>query len=220
MRKRILIIAVITILVLISCACGRADDIIEEEIPLSKTVATEDGGITLNVPENWEADDSRNNDTLVLTLTDNVSAYAQVYCYALDEDFDSIEAFLLEYVDYYGDDILSEVETLEVGGMPARRFEYLYEDYNENFYEARFRGFVYLIETPDGVISIDAYYSIIEPFSETDEVSTELERALLVRIIESIRIIETPDDVDIIDNENTDDDSMTAPEDDGDTPVE
>ena len=198
MSKRILIITVITILALISCACGGAEDIIEENIPLSKTVSTADGNITLNVPENWEADDSRNTDTMVLTLTDNVSAYAQVYCYALDEDYDTIEAFLQEYLEFYGDDILSEVEALEIGGMPARKFEYLYEDYNEYFYEARFRGFVYLIETPDGVIGIDVYHSIIEPFSETDEVSTQSERDLLMRIIESLKVHEIADEMDDI----------------------
>lgn len=198
MRKIMLIAAALCLAVI--CGCGQQT---ENEPALSKTVYAEHGEVSFLIPEDWEADYTRNTDVLILTITDNLSAYAQVYYLGFDEEYTALDDFLYERLDLYGDDVLSDVETIDIDGMSAKKFEYTYKDYNENFEEALFHGFEYLIEAPEGVVYIDIYHTLVNPESDTQDVSTQQARRLLERIAQSIRIgdddeqTDEPDDADL-----------------------
>lgn len=190
MRRRLLSIAMIAVWIVALCGCENPK---ETDVPLGKTVLAVDGTVAFRVPDNWEADFSRNTDAFVLTITDNVSAYAHVYYYACDEDYATLDDFLTEFLYQFGDDIVGGVTDIEINGMRAKKFEYFYDDYNEHFEEARFCGFLYLIDAPDGVINVDVYYTQIEPFPDETMRCTPDEKRLLQSIAESLTITEAPD---------------------------
>lgn len=181
MTKKLLHIALVAALSVALCACGGG----ETPIDLPKTIFAVEGKLAFRVPENWSADYSDNEDALVLTMTDGVSAYAQVYYYGCDGNYTTLDDFLEEYQEFYGDSMQEEAVALTVGGQNAKKFEYIYEDYNENFQEARFRGFIYLVEAPAGVVCVDIYHLVVEPF--TDEVCTKEQRTLLEQIAQSLQ---------------------------------
>lgn len=169
------------------CGCGA--QALDEPV-LAKTLKSQQGDIVISVPDNW-VEDSVYMDIMVLKISDNISAYAQVYYLAYDEQYLTLDDFLDERLIIYSDDFTGEVQTLEIGGMAAKKFEYIYEDFTENFEEAKFHGFEYLIDAPKGVVYIDIYNTLINPKSETDEVSTPQQRRLLESIAESVRIGKT-----------------------------
>lgn len=167
-----------------ACGCGvQATD----ETILTKTVQSHKGDIVISVPDNWEAD-TEYMDILVLRITDNVSAYAQIYYLAFDEEYQTLDDFLNECLERYSEDYTGEVQALEIDGMSAKKFEYIYEDFTENFEEAKFHGFEYFIDAPKGVIYIDIYNTLVNPVSDMQEVSTPQQRKLLELIAESLRI--------------------------------
>lgn len=191
MRKLLYLLLLLCALSAAACGCGAQPQ-------LTKTVKSEEGDIVFSVPEDWEAD-STHMDILVLSITDNISAYAQVYYLAYDDEYKTLEDFLNECLIRYIDDFTGEIQTLEIDGMIAKKFEYIYDDFTENFEEARFHGFEYFIDAPEGVIYIDIYHTLVNPESETDEVSTPLQRKLLESIVQSMRIEKT----DTIENRET-----------------
>lgn len=200
MRKCMLLAAAILALAAVACGCGPQTS----EAELSKTVYSEFGELAFLVPDNWEADYSRNTDVLVLTISDNISAYAQVYYLGFDEDYATLDDFLDERLELYGDDILGDTETIEIDGMAAKKFEYIYKDYNENFEEALFHGFEYLIQAPEGVVYIDIYHTLVNPASDTQDVSSKQARHLLERVAQSMHIgngsqtTDVPDDAEFL----------------------
>ncbi len=159
----------------------------EAVTPLSQTVSAAENSFTFLVPENWQAKEAEDSDGLVLTMTDNISAYAHVYYYRFDEDYAELDDFLSVYQNRFFDDMIGEVETIDINEKNAVRFEYLNDDINEYFESAGFRGYIYLIEAPLGIICIDIYHTAVDP-SKADEVSTEQQRLLLQEIAQSIII--------------------------------
>lgn len=184
MRK--LIFLMLCIVFAAAFGCGAQDELI-----LSKTVKSLEGGLTFFVPDNWESEPT-DTDIMVLKLTDNISAYAQIYYLAYDEEYLTLDDFIEECCLRYSDDFIGEVQSLNISGMSAKKFEYVYEDFTEYFEEAKFHGFEYFIDAPEGVIYVDIYHSLINPASETQQVSTKKQRELLENIVEGM-IIEKED---------------------------
>ncbi|MDD5018235.1 MAG: hypothetical protein PHO15_09075 [Eubacteriales bacterium] len=172
--------------IMITALCGCGTNFTQPE--LSKEIDTTDGGFVFYVPEGWSVFDEWYVEDCILSITKDYEIYADIYFYS-DEVYDFTEVFCLNNaVNYYDDNMIGDIETLDLDGMTAYKFQYSKIDIGADGLEYNYHGFVYMIDAPSGVIEANIYYS-----------QTKLEKTyctpsadglnLLQRIIESIEVI-------------------------------
>ncbi len=182
MGKRIWLIAVMVALAVMLTACESAEK-------LTKTLDSSDGNFTFSVPDSWDYNNKQDQEGLVLQMTNDEGAHASVYFYdntVYDYPADDAISYLTEY---YGDNIIGEVQEEQVADYNARRFEYNMVDLDEEENEADFHGYEYIIDTPYGVIEVDAYYSQDKVMGKIFKPS-ESQLELLRNIVQSLKINE------------------------------
>jgi hypothetical protein len=178
---------VVTFLVLVVtaalCACGSVAD-----APLDNPVSAEltDGStISFSTPKGWANDDLYTNwQGCILALKNDDGLFMDVYNYG--EQDTSYAAFVDSRTEYYGESVIGDVETLELGDFEVTKLNYSTVDSTVLQSEGFFYGFEYIIDAPDGVVNVDVYRSYDYP--DTKQKPSDDELVLLQRIAESMTI--------------------------------
>lgn len=184
MKRSWLVLLIAIVLAVALSACGSA----VKEVELSLDINTNDGNFTISTPDNWLIYDMDVDDEdLVLAAWNNDTAYAQLYFFSYDVYDISIEGSLEDMKNYYGDNIIGDIEEKTVNDMPVYCFQYSMIDESEDGEDMNYHGYEYLVNTPKGVVEIDINYAqyIIEGklFDPSDE-----ELKLLQSIAESLSV--------------------------------
>ena len=184
MKKGIWLLAAVLVLTAGLAACGSGDE-------LTKTLETTDGNFTFSVPESWDYYEGpeQGQEGLVLQMTNENGASAAVFFYDNTQYDYSVDLCLDDLTNYYGDNIIGEVQDGQVGDMDAHRFEYNMVDLDEEGNEADFHGYEYIIDTPYGAMDVDIYYSQDKVMGKIFKPS-ESQLSLLRSIVQSMVVNE------------------------------
>lgn len=178
MKKRWFIVPMVLVLALTLCACG--------PVELSNTIDAPDGSVSIDTPDDWSYYGSDTLNYVSLSISNEDTAYANISCYPVSEGFD-MES-VTEYVeDYYGDNMIGDMEDTEVDDFDAVYFEYSMVDMGEDGSDYNYHGYEYIVDFGTSIVEVDIFYSqgVIEGkvFSPS---SSQLE--LLRRIAETVEL--------------------------------
>ncbi len=155
----------------------------------TQTIASQDGSVLIDTPQGWSEDTSQTLEGgLVLSVGDGEGAFAQIFFYPDDGSGDTAQDFadvLAE--DYYGDNIIGEVQATTIGDNDAAYFEYSMTDEGADGSKYNYHGYEYVIGFGLDIVEVDVYYAqgTIEGklFSPSDD-----QLALLRSIAETVRL--------------------------------
>lgn len=150
MKKKWFGIPLILAMVVALCACG--------PVELSNTIDATDGSVSIDTPDDWSYDSEDPNNYIMLTITDNDGAFANISYYPFAEGYtmDELEDYV---VDYYGENTIGDMEKTQVDDHDAVYFEYSMVDMGEDNNEYNYHGYEYLVAFDNGIVEVDIFYS-------------------------------------------------------------
>ena len=152
MRKMWFFVPVVLLLAAMLGACGGG------EVDLSNTIDAPDGSISIDTPDSWSYYGTDPENGIVLSLSNNDTAYANISYYPASDGYD-MEFCLSSIKDYYGDNIIGDVEDTEAGDHDASYFEYSMVDIGEDGSEYNYHGYEYVVDFGTGIVEVDIFYS-------------------------------------------------------------
>ncbi len=150
---------------------------------LDQTITSSDGMLSLSVPRNWYNDEELAKEQgRLLSLNNYATLWVDVYRY----EEDTLDDYTNYLKDFYGDNIVGDVKRISIDGANAAMLEYRFIGTTTDNMEALYHGYEYIVETPDGIVELDAYRTYDD--AGTNEAPTDIERLILKRIAESLNI--------------------------------
>ena len=186
-KAALLVIAAIIPLVL--CACGGAEK--AEDTKISKTITASDGSVSIDVPDSWTEDTTVVAESyLVLAIGDGNGAFSQIFYYPDDESGYTIQDYSdMTAKDYYGENVIGEVQETKMGERDVRFFEYSMVDEGVDGNEYNYHGYEYFIDFSGDVVEVDIFYSQGKLEGKLFTPSAE-QLSLLRSIAETVRVKE------------------------------
>ena len=180
MKKRWFFVPLIVMLVVSLCACG--------PVALSNTIDASDGSVSIDTPDDWSHDGEDLDNYIVLSIADTENGFANISYYALAEGY-TVDSTLEYLEDYYGENIIGDIEETEIDDRDAVYFEYSMVDTGEDGSEYNYHGYEYFIAFSGDVVEVDIFYSQGKLEGKLFTPSTE-QLSLLRSIAETVRVKE------------------------------
>lgn len=194
--KKILVAGFLIMVLLLGACTGitGSDGLTADDTELTKTVETLDGKFTITVPDSWTKNYDMTEEEMmdiskVLSCTDNDITFVDIFFYNSDEYDYTLNDSLKYNLDYFGDNIIGKYEEMTLDGMDLFVFENSMVDTSVEDIEFNYHGYLYMINTPYGVVEIDIYY-VQEIFESKIIKPSESQLTLLQEIAESFEVIE------------------------------
>lgn len=150
MKKKWFVVPLILVVAAALYACGPAE--------LSNTIDATDGSVSIDTPDDWSYQGEDPDNYVVLSITDNATAFANIAYYPVSEGYDM--TYVGDFVaEYYGDNIIGDIEDTKVNDCDAVYFAYSMVDLGEDGSEYNYQGYEYVIDCGDGIIEVDIFYS-------------------------------------------------------------
>jgi hypothetical protein len=131
-------------------ACGPAE--------LSQTIDAPDGSVSIDTPDDWSYLEADTYNYMPMSITDEDTAFAKVYYFPYSEGY-TLEDCLDYNEEYYGDNIIGDVEETEIGDYEAHYFEYSMVDMGADGSEYNYHGYEYVIAFQNGIVDVDIHYA-------------------------------------------------------------
>lgn len=193
--KKILIAGLLILMLMLGACTGitGSDGLTADDTELTNTIETPDGGFSITVPDSWTKNYDMSEEEMqeiskVLAYTDNDITFVDVFFYNSEEYDYTLNDSLKFNLDYFGDNILGEYEEMTLDGMDVFVFENSMVDTSVDDIELNYHGYLYMINTPKGVVEIDIYY--VQEVLESKIIKpSESQLKLLQEIAESFEVI-------------------------------
>lgn len=183
-------LALAAIFPLMLSACGSEKEA-AQDTKITKTITAPDGRVTIDVPENWSEDTSVTPESyLVLAIKNGDGAFSQIFYYPKDNSEYKIQDYTdMTAEDYYGENVIGEVQETRLNEHDLRFFEYSMVDKGVDGNEYNYHGYEYFIDFNGDVVEVDIFYSQDKLEGKLFTLSDE-QLALLRSIAETIRVKE------------------------------
>lgn len=194
--KKLLIAGLLILMLMLGACTGitGSDGLTADDTELTKTVETPDGKFSIAIPDSWTknydlTEEEMQEISKVLAYTDNDITFVDVFFYNREEYDYSLNDSLKFNLDYFGDNIIGEYEEMTLDGMDVFVFENSMVDTSVEETEFNYHGYLYMINTPYGVVEIDIYY--VQEVLESKIIKpSEAQLTLLQEIAESLEVLE------------------------------
>lgn len=165
MKSKRLILIIAAALTLLFCSCSAESSALPQEL------RSQDGGVSISVPENWTEYEADPTESLVLAVQDGGGAFAQVFWFTEVEGKDwKAKDYADAALDYYGEAAQGQPEKITLAdGNSGYYFGYTQEGSDAEGNDCVFQGYEYFIAFESGVVEVDIFYRYTDTAPTNDQ---------------------------------------------------